>query len=706
MSRNRRAFRDRDGGRRDFGGHDGLLGEGPGRSNNGGGMLNPIMSNQMTQMNQLMLAQQLLQKQALLSAGFGGGGDLGALAGAVNNMQMMQQQQQMQHALKGGFGGGPRGGVNGGDHHHHHRKRVGVQQDRDMDSKRRRRDSFGRSGDHDRFHGREDNRGSDGTGRDRNRSSRWEPVEERPKKKDDTYDPAEPTEDEESANNKDLYCHVCNVSVYDGASFRRHLNGTKHQARMNSVLTVHQMKSSQLQSRLKAEEHLRKIEGKAGGFDPDYFCKICNNELTIPWDRHRFSNIHKQRQLQVKRGCGWCNVHDFNNFTEVLEHRETDQHKKNAEVHGKKPGEKKNEKQPSGSSTERKGRPKIKEEEEDLTIPEFNSEVPVGQNFIIPVTGFFCKLCNKFYNNEKSAKVTHCQTEAHYEKFKLAMEAKIAAREEKKAEEAAAAAAEAERRAAEAEKAGEEGNKDNEMEEVKRGVGEEEDYDDDLPLEDSDDEGGLVKFIANNGDDEKDDSEMEISQAAEESLLNETSANESFTFLSGDQAQAHIEQQSAADIFEDVTKAAGLQSDEGADEKDDEDTDIDGASESGDLTAESVKIKEKEETSEAGECTDDAGINGIGGDGSGVDDIGGEGNGANDMIGEDNGINDMGVSGDGIGVNDMSGDGSGANDMSGEGSGLSQEEVQPMSTPVAAAVKPTRGKGTARRGRGRGKAKK
>ena len=48
----------------------------------------------------------------------------------------------------------------------------------------------------------------------------------------------------------------------------------------------------------------------------------------------------------------------------------------------------------------------------------FDISLP-GQIYIIPVTGFFCKLCNKFYNNEKSAKGAHCQTEGHYEKFKV-----------------------------------------------------------------------------------------------------------------------------------------------------------------------------------------------------------------------------------------------------------------------------------------------
>lgn len=45
----------------------------------------------------------------------------------------------------------------------------------------------------------------------------------------------------------------------------------------------------------------------------------------------------------------------------------------------------------------------------------------VGLSYIIPVTGFFCKLCHKFYNNEKSAKGAHCQSETHYEKFKVGL---------------------------------------------------------------------------------------------------------------------------------------------------------------------------------------------------------------------------------------------------------------------------------------------
>lgn len=45
----------------------------------------------------------------------------------------------------------------------------------------------------------------------------------------------------------------------------------------------------------------------------------------------------------------------------------------------------------------------------------------VGQNYIVAVTGFYCKLCSKFYNNEKAAKESHCQSRSHYDKYKVLM---------------------------------------------------------------------------------------------------------------------------------------------------------------------------------------------------------------------------------------------------------------------------------------------
>lgn len=43
----------------------------------------------------------------------------------------------------------------------------------------------------------------------------------------------------------------------------------------------------------------------------------------------------------------------------------------------------------------------------------------VGVNYVIPVAGFFCKLCNVFYSDENKAKFEHCKTLEHYNNLKV-----------------------------------------------------------------------------------------------------------------------------------------------------------------------------------------------------------------------------------------------------------------------------------------------
>lgn len=54
----------------------------------------------------------------------------------------------------------------------------------------------------------------------------------------------------------------------------------------------------------------------------------------------------------------------------------------------------------------------------------YDPDVAVGQEHVIIVTGYFCQLCRKFYNNETMAKVTHCKSEIHFEKFEEEMKLK------------------------------------------------------------------------------------------------------------------------------------------------------------------------------------------------------------------------------------------------------------------------------------------
>lgn len=114
--------------------------------------------------------------------------------------------------------------------------------------------------------------------------------------------------------------------------------------------------------------------------------------------------------------------------------------------------------------------------------------------------------------------------------FQQTLEAKQEAREKRLAEVAAVAA---EKKVKE--------EKDHDMDEEKAakngGHEDNEDYDDDLPLEDEDNEGGLME----------DGISDLVKDTTAESFLNETSADSSFVYLSGDMVQEQQERALLAD---------------------------------------------------------------------------------------------------------------------------------------------------------------
>ncbi|XP_076828497.1 uncharacterized protein znf638 isoform X2 [Brachyhypopomus gauderio] len=51
----------------------------------------------------------------------------------------------------------------------------------------------------------------------------------------------------------------------------------------------------------------------------------------------------------------------------------------------------------------------------DFSLPPFSPQNPIGLDFVVPKTGFYCKLCCLFYGSEETAKKIHCSSLRHYE---------------------------------------------------------------------------------------------------------------------------------------------------------------------------------------------------------------------------------------------------------------------------------------------------
>ncbi|CAB1315987.1 unnamed protein product [Coregonus sp. 'balchen'] len=62
------------------------------------------------------------------------------------------------------------------------------------------------------------------------------------------------------------------------------------------------------------------------------------------------------------------------------------------------------------------------EEKQEEPLGPYQPDNPVGLDYLVPRTGFFCKLCNIFYTNEKTAKSVHCCSEEHYLNLKRKMD--------------------------------------------------------------------------------------------------------------------------------------------------------------------------------------------------------------------------------------------------------------------------------------------
>uniref|UniRef100_A0A096M884 Zinc finger protein 638-like n=1 Tax=Poecilia formosa TaxID=48698 RepID=A0A096M884_POEFO len=60
-----------------------------------------------------------------------------------------------------------------------------------------------------------------------------------------------------------------------------------------------------------------------------------------------------------------------------------------------------------------------REESVKKPLPPYDPSAAVGLEYLVPKTGFFCKVCSRFFTGAKAAEISHCKTLKHYENLQV-----------------------------------------------------------------------------------------------------------------------------------------------------------------------------------------------------------------------------------------------------------------------------------------------
>ncbi|CAL8278077.1 unnamed protein product [Merluccius merluccius] len=219
-------------------------------------------------------------------------------------------------------------------------------------------------------------------------------LEEAPEDPDAPAGSQDDQEDNLEGTNK-FYCYLCSITCHSQQNFRSHMNGISHQQRM---MEIQHMSNACLVTLLpRAQESLQAAhkdgEKRAG---PRHWCPSCGMHVTCGATKHHCNKEYKNKEgFGALPGLSTLDTEDGS----AVEGDERDK------THGSYQLD-----YPS-SQTE-------VTLERMSTDEEYKTDTVYGSRFLVPVAGFLCRLCNKFYHFESSALHSHCKSLTHFEHLK------------------------------------------------------------------------------------------------------------------------------------------------------------------------------------------------------------------------------------------------------------------------------------------------
>ncbi|KAK5871761.1 hypothetical protein PBY51_004622 [Eleginops maclovinus] len=225
-----------------------------------------------------------------------------------------------------------------------------------------------------------------------------------------------------------LRCHVCRLTCRSLEVFQEHMAGSEHLKKLKEMTHSISLNTHTLQDRGRRPDSQRWCNACQTHFSGDVvihrrtkqhktckqlcrpFCPVCKCPFRTPrkFVEHMKSAEHKEQvQLQEAQEEELITVDAVGCFQEEEEEEEEEEEGEEGEE-----GVEVAKEEGDGAAGKEEAAGVVKAEVEETQ--EYDPKTIYGSSFVLPVSGFLCRLCNKFFLSEMSARHTHCRTHTHF----------------------------------------------------------------------------------------------------------------------------------------------------------------------------------------------------------------------------------------------------------------------------------------------------
>ncbi|XP_037707204.1 cip1-interacting zinc finger protein isoform X1 [Choloepus didactylus] len=243
-----------------------------------------------------------------------------------------------------------------------------------------------------------------------------------------------------------FFCYICKANCSSQQEFQDHMSGAQHQQRLGEI---QHMSQACLLSLLPVPRDV--LEREEEEPPPRRWCNTCQVYYMGDLIQHRRTQDHKIAKQSLRPFCTVCSRY-FKTPRKFVEHVKSQGHKDKAkelkmlekEIAGQDEdhfitvdavgcfeGDEEEEEDEDDEEEE------IEVEEEfckqvrtrDISIEEwkgsetYTPNTAYGVDYLVPVMGYICRICHKFYHSNSGAQLSHCKSLAHFEnlqKYKAA----------------------------------------------------------------------------------------------------------------------------------------------------------------------------------------------------------------------------------------------------------------------------------------------